>query len=402
MTGWTTKPLWLEEAQANVASCVKEAKSRHIADFSWNSLPTEYPVEEGEVEGSVYDFSAYSDEPLWIQNEQQVYVEQLPMSLIEAGVVMMDLQEALFDEVFSEKLRPYMEQPLSKDQQSMVHFLHNEEGMLLYIPDHTVIQEPIHLQFLQEQLANWEHVVLLIGENCQLSLKENWEYKGNTYNNQAVQLILGANSQLDYFSQSIGEGKGTTFLQRDFVLQQDSQLTFRGQLLNSGVHVECIDVHVEGSGAKCMVDLSTYGATQEKKVVDVQILQSNHHTESDLVLRGLAAKKGKVLLNATSHIQKNAPYSSAVQKSDLLLAEEKSGGTANPILLIDNNEVKANHAAAIGALSEDKLYYMLSRGLTYEMAVQLYAKGFLAQNGKHDEWLSLWARKEEYVGRRED
>ena len=65
MTGWTTKPLWLEEAQANVASCVKEAKSRHIADFSWNSLPTEYPVEEGEVEA---DNGKEAEDPSPLEN----------------------------------------------------------------------------------------------------------------------------------------------------------------------------------------------------------------------------------------------------------------------------------------------------------------------------------------------
>ncbi|OIK99040.1 hypothetical protein ATW86_05740 [Oenococcus oeni] len=51
-------------------------------------------------------------------------------------------------------------------------------------------------------------------------------------------------------------------------------------------------------------------------------------------------------------------------------------GDANPILLIDENDVEAGHAASIGRVSPEQLYYLMSRGLTVDRARQLLVKGF--------------------------
>ncbi len=55
----------------------------------------------------------------------------------------------------------------------------------------------------------------------------------------------------------------------------------------------------------------------------------------------------------------------------------KARGDANPILLIDENDVIAGHAASVGRINQDQLYYLMSRGLTKDVAQRLVARGFL-------------------------
>ncbi len=56
----------------------------------------------------------------------------------------------------------------------------------------------------------------------------------------------------------------------------------------------------------------------------------------------------------------------------------KSRGDANPILLIDEDDVKAGHAASVGQVNPDQVFYMMSRGVTKEEAQRLIIYGFLA------------------------
>ncbi len=55
----------------------------------------------------------------------------------------------------------------------------------------------------------------------------------------------------------------------------------------------------------------------------------------------------------------------------------KARGDANPILLIDDNAVTAGHAASVGRVDQDQLYYLMSRGLSKEIAERLVIRGFL-------------------------
>lgn len=59
------------------------------------------------------------------------------------------------------------------------------------------------------------------------------------------------------------------------------------------------------------------------------------------------------------------------------MLSEKARGDANPILLIEEFEVTAGHAASVGQVDEEQLYYLMSRGLSREAAEYLVVRGFL-------------------------
>ena len=56
----------------------------------------------------------------------------------------------------------------------------------------------------------------------------------------------------------------------------------------------------------------------------------------------------------------------------------KARGDANPILLIDEDDVKAGHAASVGQVNPEQMYYLMSRGISKDEAAKLIIYGFLA------------------------
>lgn len=60
-----------------------------------------------------------------------------------------------------------------------------------------------------------------------------------------------------------------------------------------------------------------------------------------------------------------------------MMLSPKAHGDANPILLIDENDVIAGHAASVGQINKKQLYYLMSRGLSKKVAKRLVVRGFL-------------------------
>jgi Fe-S cluster assembly protein SufD len=84
------------------------------------------------------------------------------------------------------------------------------------------------------------------------------------------------------------------------------------------------------------------------------------------------------IFNGIGKIEHGASKSNAEQESRVLMLSEKARGDANPILLIDEDDVTAGHAASVGRVDPLQLYYLMSRGISQKEAERLVIHGFLA------------------------
>ena len=90
-------------------------------------------------------------------------------------------------------------------------------------------------------------------------------------------------------------------------------------------------------------------------------------------------RQASSIFNGIGKIEHGASKSNAVQESRVLMLSEKARGDANPILLIDEDDVTAGHAASVGRVDPIQLYYLMSRGIPKKEAERLIIHGFLRQ-----------------------
>jgi Fe-S cluster assembly protein SufD len=91
----------------------------------------------------------------------------------------------------------------------------------------------------------------------------------------------------------------------------------------------------------------------------------------------IANSNGRVILNGVEKILKGMKQADAYQSLKGIIASDQAIIEVNPILLIDEYDVKAGHGATIGKLDENSVYYLMSRGLTRKDAERLMINGFL-------------------------
>ena len=97
----------------------------------------------------------------------------------------------------------------------------------------------------------------------------------------------------------------------------------------------------------------------------------------NILQHGVILEKATLTFNGIGHIIKGAKGADAQQESRVLMLSDQARSDANPILLIDENDVTAGHAASIGQVDPEDMYYLMSRGLDKATAERLVVRGSL-------------------------
>ncbi len=103
------------------------------------------------------------------------------------------------------------------------------------------------------------------------------------------------------------------------------------------------------------------------------------NTFGRIVIKGVAANGARVVVDGMVKIGKNARKTDSFLEMRILLLDKKSSAVAEPKLEIENNDVKASHAATVGKIDDEQLFYMASRGIELDEAKKLIVEGFLKE-----------------------
>lgn len=139
---------------------------------------------------------------------------------------------------------------------------------------------------------------------------------------------------------------------------------------------EQLEVALLKEQAKAEVQLLSI-ASQYTQKLNQKIEHKAKYTSSNISNFGVAMQNGEILFDTTGQIQKGMAKSKCVQLSKGIVMDDCSSVTSKPILLIDEYDVVANHGASIGKMSDESLFYLMSRGLTKQEAFLLILEGIV-------------------------
>lgn len=143
------------------------------------------------------------------------------------------------------------------------------------------------------------------------------------------------------------------------------------------------NVILYGDNSKSEVNLSSLVNKNYCKKYNISFSHIGENTSSNLNGYGVSQDEGNLIIKGISHIEKGSIKSKANQIAKIILFDKTSKASASPILKIDCDDIKANHGCAIGALNQEHLYYLLSRGLSLFEAKRIITEGYLLPIAKH-------------------
>ncbi len=148
--------------------------------------------------------------------------------------------------------------------------------------------------------------------------------------------------------------------------------------MNEGNTVSENTTHLVGDGSVTNARTVTVGKGRQIQNFTATTAHHGLNTDGQISQRGVMLDRTTAIFNAIGKIDDGASKANAEQESRILMLSGKARGDANPILLIDEDDVTAGHAASVGRIDEMQMYYLQSRGITKEEAERLIIHGFLA------------------------
>lgn len=160
---------------------------------------------------------------------------------------------------------------------------------------------------------------------------------------------------------------------------KDSRLSTHGTVLNGGLIRN--DIYVDINGENC--DSNIYGLylVDKNQHVDNQI-QVNHlkpNSTSNELFKGIIDDHARAVFNGHVHVHRDAQKTNAYQSNKNLLLTDKAIVNTKPFLEIYADDVKCSHGATVGQLDQDALFYIRSRGISYDNARLLLMYAFAAE-----------------------
>lgn len=316
-------------------------------------------------------------------NNTPAFIE-VEASLQSQGVIITDIQTAVAEH--SELVEKYyMTDAVKVDEHRLtaLHAAMMNGGVFIYVPRNVVIEHPVQYIVLHdnEEANLFNHVLIVAEESSEVTYVENY-----------LSGVTAAKGQLNIISEVIAKDNAKVnygavdFLNKDLVghvirrgiASRDAVIDWALGLMNDGDTIHDNTTYLMGDDSKSDLKIVVVGRGSQKLNFTSQIIQYGKRSEGHILKHGVMKDSASSIFNGIGYIKHGGTKADAQQESRVLMLSEKARGDANPILLIDEDDVTAGHAASVGRVDPMQLFYLMSRGISKQEAERLVIHGFLA------------------------
>ena len=326
---------------------------------------------------------APDDEVIRVTQVGQTTVKvHIPERLRAAGVVLTDIFTAARQ--YPEMFEKYFMSAIKTDENLLTayHVAYLNAGLFLYVPKNVEIEKPIEAELVQDNTQGQpliSHILVVADRGSKVKFIQHLTTVGDQANpaNMMIELIARDNSEIDFSSLDELGAQTHTYFKRRADIGRDAHVEWAVGLMNDGNTVGDMDSELLGEGG--YANSKMIAVTTRKQEVGVNNRVTNHgkHTTGLINQRGVILENSELIFNGIGQIIHGAHGSKADQQNRVLIMSDQARGDANPILLIDENDVEAGHAASVGPVDPHQMYYLMSRGIPRKQAERMVIRGFL-------------------------
>ena len=378
----TQLPTWVNEMQSKALAAMPSLKlpkadRTNIKNWAFDVIEAQAPVsyKENEIPAAVSHLVNADEQNVVIVCDGVVVYKKLSDAF--NGVVLANLTEALtvHEDLFKSHFMTVT--PVEMNKLVAMHVAHLNSGLFIYVPKNKVINDVLNVVYVQENGSLMNHTLIVAEQSSQFKYIENYHNTSKANINAISEVVVGENAHVEYAAMDRLHQDSTVYQCRKANVQANGRFLLSLGALNDGNTVSENLVTLVGKGATAEVKTVAIAEGKQKQNITVNIEHLAPYTEGHIVNHGVSKDSAQLTFNGIGKINKGMNGSNAQQESRAMILSETARADANPILLIDEYDVKAGHAAGVGKIDEEQLYYLMSRGLTRRAAEILIIYGFL-------------------------
>lgn len=374
------EPLWFQEKRNEAFEILDELKlpeSKYTKIKGFN-LEILNPFLSGNPEKVLFDIKKLGI--FIVQANTSTEYKISPEYL--GKVVLMPLARALgeYEEMIKERI--FTKFRYDQNKFTALHLAFLNSGVFIYVPDGVELDKPIYIvnEVQSENAGVFSHNLIIVGRNSHVTVvEENHCCLGNEYAvmTNVSEIFGGEGSNVNFISiNNLGYGI-YNYIERNFIPEKDAKINFIGNWLGSKFTISRHSAFLEKPGSEFR-DVQIAFATGSQHFDLTSYAQHiSPYTKSDIVLRGVSKDKARMVFYGLVDIEKNAHDSDSFLSEHAMLLNPGAGANAIPSLQIKNANVRAGHAATVGQIDEEQIFYLMTRGLSEGEARKTIVEGFL-------------------------
>lgn len=255
-------------------------------------------------------------------------------------------------------------------------------GSFIYVPKNTVLNRPLQSYFRinSKNMGQFERTLIIVDDNSSLHYVEGCtapSYSESSLHAAIVEIYVGKNSKCRYSTVQNWATNVYNLVTKRALVDEAGVMEWIDGNIGSKVTMKypCCVLKGDNSKGTCItISVAKSGQEQDS---GARMIHIGKNTKSNIVSKSIAGNGGNATYRGKVEIKKNALNSDAMVKCDSLILDDKSMSDTIPTNIVGNITSNIEHEATVSKISDDVLFYLMSRGITEERATELIVLGFI-------------------------
>ena len=335
------------------------------------------PVYDIEVDGP-HNFVA---EGLVVHNSEVVY-HQIREDLEQQGVIFLDTDTGLKEhpEIFQQYFGTVI--PAGDNKFSALNTAVWSGGSFIYVPPGVRVDIPLQAYFRinTENMGQFERTLIIVDENAYVHYIEGCTapiYKSDSLHSAVVEIIVKPGGRCRYTTIQNWSNNVYNLVTKRARAEAGATMEWVDGNIGSKVTMKYPAVWMTGEHAKGEVLSIAFAGEDQHQDTGAKMLHLAPNTSSNIVSKSVARGGGRTSYRGLVQVNKGAHGSRSSVKCDALLVDTISRSDTYPYVDIREDDVTMGHEATVSKVSENQLFYLMSRGLTEDEAMAMVVRGFV-------------------------
>lgn len=318
------------------------------------------------------------------QYESEVIYHKLGKELENKGIIFLSTDDALkkYPDLFFKYFNTLVK--YDENKFTALNGALWSGGSFIYIPPKTKLDRPLQSYFRIDSMAlgQFERTIIIVDDEAELSYIEGctaMSYSVNSLHAGVVEIFVGKNAKVRYSTIQNWSKDVYNLVTKRAIVEEGGLMEWVDGNIGSGVTMKYPSCILKGDYSKGNSISIAYA--KEGQVLDAgaKMIHIGKNTSSKILSKSIASNGGIANYRGEVKITKAAGKSQAFVKCDTILLDDESKSDTYPLNIVSNKTSTLEHEASVSKISEDKLFYLMSKGLKEEEAKELLVAGFISE-----------------------
>lgn len=317
------------------------------------------------------------------QYDSQVVYHNLKEDLRKLGVIFEDFDVAV--QKYPELVQKYFMNKCVSPRLHKFAALHGavfSGGTFIYVPKGVKVDMPLQAYFRMNEasMGQFEHTLIIIDEDAECHYIEGCsapKYNSNSIHAGCVEIFVHKGARMRYSSVENWSANTYNLNTKRANVYEDGVIEWVSGNLGSGTTMLYPASLLLGKGSRADHVTIAYAGKGQNQDTGAKVYHLAENTSSTITSKSLSKGGGITGYRGLIKIRKGAKNSKCSVNCDALMFDNKSQSNTYPNIDVEEKNSDVVHEATVGRISEEQLFYLQSRGLSEEQALQIIVSGFI-------------------------